>query len=332
MKVNLEKKLIFVILGTLIFGVLSVYGEEDSVITAEKLYRGNNDTKAKALITQYLSQNDGAPAYVRVGSMYARLKNWKESVHYLELAQARMPKNLDIQYRLATAYHQFGNEAEAVLTLRRILQKEPKSLRTILALGEVLELSGATTDARQVYEEAHRLLPDEPELFVKLCKLNYLESYWGETKRFCQIASRTRLSQGDSEVFLAMSFFYEDNRDMALKILKGATIKYPKSGLVWRSRGFIYYQEKSYELASQDLGVAAALNQQDDEALILLARSFFEIGKFEEARAAYFLAVLLSREYRFEFISKQKDLERKGKLELAAQYDETLRKADSWGQ
>jgi tetratricopeptide (TPR) repeat protein len=140
------------------------------------------------------------------------------------------------------------------------------------------------------------------------------------------------LSQGDSEVFLAMSFFYEDNRDMALKILKGATIKYPKSGLVWRSRGFIYYQEKSYELASQDLGVAAALNQQNDEALILLARSFFEIGKFEEARAAYFLAVLLSREYRFEFISKQKDLERKGKLELAAQYDETLRKADSWGQ
>ncbi len=334
MKVNEHKLiLVFILLlisltSVLLFAASGALGVplQDFSIQAEQLFRKNQTVQAKALISKYLAQKDNAEAYARVGSMYARLKNWKEAVHYLEIAQTRAPKNNSVLYRLGISYHQDGKIDDAAIQFRNALAIKPKNLFYVFALGELLEMADLNTDARQVYEEAVKLTGDNLELRSKLCLLDYKEAFWNEAISNCSKAIKKNPGDVTSWTLLAMSYYASEDRPRALAEFKKAVKIHPTSGILRRAHGYVFFQEKSYEQAVQELGIAFAVNPMDDEAALLLARSLYELGRIDDARIAYYLACLLNDTYRFEFVSKQRDLERKGKNDMSSRYEDTINK------
>ncbi len=321
MKVNLKALLI-----TLILPVMAVAAEDSEILSAEKLIKQGQIPASKNIITQYLSSHDSPAAYEKVGTLYARNKKWEDAVHYLEIASNRAQGISSIWYKLGIAYHQSHKTDDAVAAFRKALALNPKSLVTIISLGEVLEFAEDRYDARQIYIEAGKKLGNNPEVVAKLCLLNYEDAYWKEAVKYCQIAVNINPKDEVSWAFLANSNYELQLRPKTFQVFKSAVAANPKSSLLHRARGLLFYREKSFEQAVVDLGYAAAQDPHDDEAMLFFARSLYELGRFNDARIAYNEACLMDRSYRSEFLAKERSLEKMHKDELANQYQENIDK------
>src|ERR1700733_6809097 len=111
--------------------VFPAFGAEDILPKAEAMIKAKKNVEdAKQMIAVYLTANETAQAYVKVGNLYARLHEWSNSVHYLEIASHRSEKNASIWYELALAQHQNKQTDDAVASLRRSLTISPKAEKT----------------------------------------------------------------------------------------------------------------------------------------------------------------------------------------------------------
>ena len=199
-------------------------------------------------------------------------------------------------------------------------------MRDVFALGEMLELSDSSTDARQLYEEAAKNIAENQELRAKLCLLHFKEAFWKEAIQNCSKAVRLDTNDAISWALLGMSYYNSEDRPKAFEEFNQAVKLHPRSNLLRRARGYIFFQEKSFEQAVLELGVATSVDGTDAEGAVLLARSLYALERYDDARVAYYLACVIDQTLRFEFISKQRDLERKNKLDMASKYDETINK------
>src|SRR5947209_7761641 len=112
----------------------------------EKLYRSGQIDAARKKTADFVVNNETPQGYVKIGSLFARLKKWPESVHYLEIAANRDEKNPVIWYQLGLAYHQNRQIDNAVSALRKSVSLKPAGEKAIFALGEVLELANDRYD------------------------------------------------------------------------------------------------------------------------------------------------------------------------------------------
>lgn len=316
------KSLVFVLI---LLAQITAWGQAPTALTeAEKLFKSDQEEPAKKIVATYLTDNDGAPAYLFVGNLYARLKRWGDAVHYFEIATTRDPRNALAWYNLGLAHHQNKQVVEAVTALRKSLTISSKTPKSHLALGEILELAQERYEARNVYVAALRALGEKAEIRAKLCRLNFLDSFFKETIRECNKAVSLNAEDLVSWTILAKTYFDNQERDKSFQTFKKVIAKFPKQALPYRARGLIYFQERSYEQAANDLGKAFALDPFDDEGAIHLARAVFEMKNYDLAKNIYVEACRLNKEYRFEFLSKQRELLRLNKDEMASQYQEAL--------
>ncbi len=297
-----------------------------SLADAEKLFHLGKVEEAKRAVSAFLADAEGENAYISVGSLFARLRRWPDSVHYLEIATNRNSKNAFAWYALGLAQHQNKNVDDAVASLRKSVSISSTTPKSILALGTILELAQDRYDARQVYQTGITKLGPRADIFARLCWLNYQDSYFADTIKLCTLATNNDAHDVTSWAILGRALYDSQKRKEAFEVLKSTIANHPKEGITYRARGLIYFQEKSYEQAVYDLGKAFGRNPDDDEAGIHLARALFELKNYEQALPIYFETVKLNREYRFEFLSKQRELTQKNKDELAARYQESYEK------
>ncbi len=299
---------------------------EDVLVKAEKMLKQNRgNEEAKQLIAHFLTEQESAQAYMKVGTLYARLREWPSAVHYLDIASARNEKSSLIWYELAIAQHQNKMVDAAVTSLRRAAAISPKTEKIYWAMGEMLELSRDKYDARNIYLTALSKVGNRPHFHSRLCWLNSQDNFFEQTISQCKMAVKGDASDIASWAILARTYYLDKQRPQALDILKKAIQLFPKGALLYRARGLIYFEEKAYEQAINDLGKAFGLDANDDEAAIYLARSYFELGYYDRALPIYIEACKLDRDYRFEFLAKQRELSRKGS-ELADAYQEAVDK------
>jgi len=299
----------------------SAFGAVDILLKAEAMIKAKQNVEdAKQMIARYLTAHETADAYVKVGNLYARVREWPNSVHYLEIASKRDEKNPGILYELGLAQHQNKQTDAAVTSLRRSLTLNPNSEKTYEALGEILELSRDKYDARNIYISALTKMGDRAFFHSKLCWLNFQDNFLAETIAQCRKAVHLNGNDVTSWAILAQAYYQNQQRPQAFDVLKTLLLQHPQSALLYRVRGLIYYSEKAYEQAINDLGRALGLDPNDDEAAINLARSYFELGYYDRALPLYVEACKIDKDYRFEFLSKQRELSRKDHDDLATQY------------
>lgn len=302
------------------------FGADDIISKSEAMLRAGKPEDAKQLIARFLTSQESAVAYEKVGSMYARLKDWPNSVHYFEIASNRNPRNAKIFYELGLAQHQNKQIEDAVSSLRKSLAISSTTAKTYLALGEILELSRDRYDARNIFLSALAKTGETAIVRSKLCLLNFQDNFFAETIKQCTRAVKLNGADTNSWALLGRAYYLSQQRPEAFDVFQKALRVYPKSALIYRVRGLIYYEEKAYEQAINDLGRAFGLDPADDEAAINLARSYFQLGYFDRALPLFVEACKVDRDYRFEFLAKQRELVRKDHEDLAGKYQEALDK------
>lgn len=296
----------------------------NDLVQIEALFKKGAAAKAKEKIAEFLSKNDNAIAYEKIGAMYARQKNWVEAIHYLEIANNRQPNKSVLRYKLGIAYHQGKNLEKSIEQFRKAISLDPKFLKAVFALAEIMESSDNNYEARQVYQQAIKDSGENGELRAKLCIFDFKEAFWKDAVNNCTKAVGKNHKNTIAWSLLSVSLFELQQRDKAFNEFKKAMVLNPNSSILHKSRGLLFFREKSYEQAAQDLGRAAGLDSLDDETLIHLARVLYELGRYSDARVVYSEVCKLDKAFKFEFQSKQKELLRKGQATLAKEYQESI--------
>ncbi len=302
------------------------FGADDVISKSEGMLRAGKVEDAKQLIARFLTSQESAGAYEKVGSLYARLKDWPNSVHYFEIASKRNPRSAKIFYELGLAQHQNKQIEDAVANLRQSLIISSTTAKTYLALGEILELSRDRYDARNIYLSALAKTGESSAIRSKLCLLNFQDNFFSETIKQCTRAVKLNGADTNSWALLGQAYYLSQQRPEAFDVFRKVLKTYPKTALIYRVRGLVYFEEKAYEQAINDLGRAFGLDPADDEAAINLARSYFQLGYFDRALPLFVEACKIDRDYRFEFLAKQRELLRKDHDDLAGKYQEALDK------
>lgn len=321
-------KIIFLLCGFIF--ALPAYSANSAIRQAESLLRNGKSDEAKRVIAEFITQNEGkksAQTYMAVGSLFARLKRWPDAIHYYQIATSRNENSAEIWYKLGIAQHQAKQVNDSVISLRKSVGISSKTEKSTMALGEVLQLAQARMDARNVFTTALKKLGPLPSLYSKLCLLNFQDAFYTAALKFCRKAVQKNPHDVVSMAILGKTLYDKGKRPEAFQVFGAALKRRPEAAIVHRVRGLIYYQEKSYEQAMLDLGKAFGLDASDEESSIFLARALFELGHYEHAMYIYIYACQLNRDYRFEFISKQRELGRMRKDELAEKY---LKAADQF--
>jgi tetratricopeptide (TPR) repeat protein len=176
-----------------------------------------------------------------------------------------MPLGLEILY--ARGMYNLGNEDEAIALLKQIIERDDltngQQVETYRTLGDLIGQQGKIEEAREMYENALDLNPDD---VLSLNNYGYL------------------LAQESIEL------------DYAEQLLKRALNFQPNAGYILDSLGWVYYQKLEFERAIELIEAALERESTNAELADHLGDAYRSIGNEELALMYWRRALLLDPE------------------------------------
>ncbi len=182
--------------------------------------------EAARIYEEILSQRPDVPTnYINLALVYARLKRFDQAVALLEKGAEKMPRSLLLLSRLGHTYLATGRLKKALDTWQRVLSLDPEYFDALLASGWILDLLGEKEGARQFYERALRIEPEN-----KFIRAN-----------------------------LALNLATTGNIPRAVEILEKLSAEFPEDYEIWQNLGIAYGYAGEIDKAAECLEKAVAL-------------------------------------------------------------------------
>ncbi|MBI2932936.1 MAG: tetratricopeptide repeat protein [Planctomycetes bacterium] len=231
---------------------------------------GYSDAKQQIVCEDY----DGGKTLISYEELEA---SWRGTDHYhAELK----PADAEGDAAAAIEFEAGGEYRRAIEYYRRALEKEPEHVQTLIGLGNCLNAMGDRAGARQTYEKALTLAPDEPKLCNNLADLyRTIGERLEEAEALAEKAVaevRKRRTELEQEILTA----HPMNRDQIRRDLRDVDLDlagaFGTLGQVLAARG------------THDRAIGAfkaSLDQMPSTEVDWKARRLFEIGcSYEELR------------------------------------------------
>ena len=146
-------------------------------ILAQKNIQANNYLEAeKTLLTILTFNPNNAPAYNRLGILYARQKDYGDAITCFTAA-FNIHQNASSLHNIGLVYYSLEQYEKASIALKQAIELDDKSARRYIEYSKVLERLGRYGDMLQALEQAAKLDP-QPEtlkLLLKAYKLRKLD-------------------------------------------------------------------------------------------------------------------------------------------------------------
>lgn len=216
---------------------------------AERLEAEGDFSGAAALHEKMLALRPGAASsYVNLALAEARLKDFDAAVATLRRGLERLPGSELLLTRLGYTYLVTGRAGDAYGVMSEVLKLNPRSVDALTAVAVILDNSGRKEEARDAFERA---LAVEPE--NKFLRVGYAGN-------------------------LATSRRFED----AIRAYEALVKDYPKDIALWRSLGIAYGTAGDYDRAIDSFKQITFI-QPTPDAYFNLALSYRQKGDTAEA-------------------------------------------------
>ncbi|NCC24867.1 MAG: tetratricopeptide repeat protein [Deltaproteobacteria bacterium] len=120
---------------------------------------------------------NNANAYYFIGVIYAVEHNFKQAVEYLRKAQKVGSDDPETHIRLAQAFAGLGMSYNAQLEYERALDLAPKSTKALNGLGWIFFNRGEAGKAIEIWQEALKISPKDPDARFNLAKVFNDQAY-----------------------------------------------------------------------------------------------------------------------------------------------------------
>src|SRR3954463_12240897 len=117
---------------------------------------------------RYRANNRDVEAAIRYANALRGIGQRSQAAAVLEQASIHNPNNRAVLGAYGRALADVGNYAQALEVLNRAHSPDQPDWRLLSVQGAVLDQRGRTEEARQYYESALRIAPDEPSVLSNL--------------------------------------------------------------------------------------------------------------------------------------------------------------------
>ena len=141
---------------------------------AQKKMRENDFLEAEKTLLTILTLNpENAPAYNRLGILYAKQKDYNDAITCFTAA-FNIQKNANSLHNLGLVYYNLERYEEAGIALKQALELDDQSARRHIEYSKVLERLGRQNEMILALEKAAELDPTPPllKLLLKTYKVN----------------------------------------------------------------------------------------------------------------------------------------------------------------
>ncbi len=162
-----------------------------------------------------------------------------------------------------------------------------------IGLGRVYEavvplgIDGAYTNAINSYNEALKLNPHDPELYLILARLEVSNKNNKKAFEYINLALKEKNNYTEAIFFLSQLQVQEGDIKSAIQSANAAALLAPNDAVIQFQLGLLQYNAKSYKEAVQALTQAVKINPVYANAKYFLGLSLYELGDVKAAIAEF---------------------------------------------
>jgi tetratricopeptide (TPR) repeat protein len=279
-----------------------------------------------AVITTLAPHKDkiGRAGLVVLARSYGKTNQFTEAVTTLELANARSPKNAQLQTLLGQAISRAGRKEAAIETLYKAKATNPKYIPAYDALLEELVKGESRQEARDLLSDMVKKFKMKPRWASELCHLYVLDAFHEKAVESCKEALIIDSGNPMNAVNLANSYREQSKPEKAKALLIKTASRVKRSEPVQTALGDYFKEGKNYVDAYKWYKAAVKSDPKSFGAQIGLAQAALELQKMEDSIAAFTAACRLSREAIREFQSGLIKIRNRGDTNWQRKFEEAI--------
>lgn len=237
----------------------------------------------------------GRTGLVVLARNYFRLGRFNDEVTTYELANARFPKDPQLQSWLATAQSHAGRVEKSVEAFYKIKESFPKFIPGYEGLLEQLVKMDSRQEARDLLADMFKKFAAKPAWVSEQCRLFTLDSFYKPAIEWCSRAMRVDRGNPMNAVNLARTYRESGSPEKAKKVLVDAAMKIRRSEPIQTALGDYFIEKKNYIDALRWYLAAVKTDPKSFNAQMGAAMSAFELQRMEVSLKAYTAACKLDR-------------------------------------
>ncbi len=214
-----------------------------------------------------------ADGLMALGFAYGGSGKPKEAIPLLMAAKLLVPDNWRVDLALGTAHREVGEFDAAEISLKRVVQAQPKLVQARFQLALAQMAKSQFADAIDNLTEAEKLAPKAPEIRQLLGDALFRTGKKDEAVAvFKELATRDGANLNDA-VNLARAYQAVGRLDDAVQVYRDAIQKYPPNPGVYALLSVVQAQQKKFDEARQTIANARKTAPDD----VRLLRALIEI-------------------------------------------------------
>lgn len=232
---------------------------------------------------------------ILTGMAYYGLADYAEAAPYLKTAADAEPNNLALLLALAHSYL-WSKQSKYVLDVyHQILTLDPSSAEADMLAGEALDEMKDNAGATQMFRDAVKANPKEPNVHFGLGYLLWTQKIYPEAATEFQAELANDPSNTQSLLYLADTHIQMNQFDAARPLLEKVLKIDPSMALAHLDMGIIHAEDGDNEPALRELLIAEKQMPDDVNVHWRLGRLYRVMGKKDEAKAEFDKASSLNK-------------------------------------
>jgi tetratricopeptide (TPR) repeat protein len=228
-------------------------------------------------------------AYAALAEAYESAKKYELEMQALDRIRQDSPLWLNVQVQKSFALNSLERVDDSKALLEELIAKDPKDVRPLDALGNILRSHERYAEAREYYSRALALI-DKPAkdnwtLFYSRGVCHERLKSWPEAE--ADFKKALVLSPDESLVLNYLGYSWVDqgvNLKQAMDYIRKAVKLKPDDGYYVDSLGWAYYRLGNMEEAVKQLERAVELKPEDPTINDHLGDAYWKVGRVLEAR------------------------------------------------
>ncbi len=286
-------------------------------LIAQKSYK-----KAINVLAPY-SNEISNEAMMNLAGAYEKTGDSANQIRMLEQLVSRDPDHFRPHYLLGVAYQQAGKTDKAVENLRMSIRLAPEHRPSYDALLDIFQKGKQDYETRTLLAQMVQQFGPRGDLLSLQCKLFSNDGFLNQAIKTCQSAITAAHSLPDNRIYLAQAYLNSDKLQAAERVFIETARQFKHSEFAQYATGEFYFSQKNYPAAVRYLTQAVHLDAKSVRSQLSLAKSLFEIQKYNEALVHYNIACKLDKkkDSLTEFENAAARLRNSGQDALADKYD-----------
>lgn len=266
----------------------------------------------------------GRSGLILLSRSYGKLAMPNEEIATLELANARTPKDAQLQTLLGQAMARAGKKDAGIEMLYKAKVTNPKYIPAYDALLAELVKGESRQEARDLISDMVKKFKMQPRWASELCHLYVLDAFHAKAVETCNKALKIDPANPMNAVYLATSYREQSEPEKAKNILARTAARIKRSEPVQTALGDYFVEKKNFVDGYKWYKAAVKNDPKSYNAQLGLAQASLELQKMEDSIAAFTAACVLKREAIREFQSGLIKIRNRGDAKWQNRFEEAI--------